>query len=217
MGFENGPKSFGSSGPERNLGELTQKDLELLERADYYTRLGVDPNASQDEIKKAFNKLALNIHPDKNPGINQGKGMTLINEAYSILKDPEARSFYDQSLPGQFDAEEDKLVTKWQKEDAAWRAEEEKRQAAWKKKKENWEKEAQETPNFEDESDPLEKALAAMGMGTLDETLENSGFESLFGGSGPADGRDTKEAKNQEDEDGFLETWRKFWKKRGDR
>lgn len=61
---------------------------------DYYSILGVSRGASQEEIKKAFRKLAHQHHPDKKHG-DEAK-FKEINEAYSILSDPEKRSQYDQ-------------------------------------------------------------------------------------------------------------------------
>lgn len=62
--------------------------------ADFYTILGVPRNASQDEIKKAYRKLAHQHHPDKASG-NEAK-FKEINEAYQVLSDPKKRSQYDQ-------------------------------------------------------------------------------------------------------------------------
>ncbi len=61
---------------------------------DYYKILGVSKDASQEEIKKAFRKLAHQYHPDKNKG-NEEK-FKEINEAYQILSDPQRRAQYDQ-------------------------------------------------------------------------------------------------------------------------
>lgn len=60
---------------------------------DYYEILGVSKTASQDEIKRAYRKLALEHHPDR--GGNHGK-FTEINEAYQVLSDPQKRGQYDQ-------------------------------------------------------------------------------------------------------------------------
>jgi DnaJ-class molecular chaperone len=60
---------------------------------DYYKILGVDKNASQDDIKKAFRKLAQQYHPDKPTG--DEKKFKEINEAYSVLSDPKKRQQYD--------------------------------------------------------------------------------------------------------------------------
>lgn len=64
---------------------------------DYYKTLGVANDASQDEIKKAFRKLALKYHPDHNPDnkISEDK-FKEINEAYSCLSDPQKRANYDR-------------------------------------------------------------------------------------------------------------------------
>ncbi len=63
-----------------------------------YDRLGVDQNASDADLKKAFRKLSMKWHPDKNPDNNEEatKKFQEISEAYSILSDPEKRSKYDQ-------------------------------------------------------------------------------------------------------------------------
>ena len=63
---------------------------------DYYEALGIDKNASGDAIKKAYRKLALKYHPDKNPG-NKGaeENFKKISEAYAVLGDTEKRKQYD--------------------------------------------------------------------------------------------------------------------------
>lgn len=62
---------------------------------DYYKILGVSKNASQDEIKKAFKKLARKHHPDVNKDPGSEEKFKEINEAYTVLSDPEKRQFYD--------------------------------------------------------------------------------------------------------------------------
>lgn len=61
---------------------------------DYYNLLGVEKGASQDEIKKAYRKLAHKYHPDKEAG-DEAK-FKEVNEAYQVLSDPEKRKMYDQ-------------------------------------------------------------------------------------------------------------------------
>lgn len=64
---------------------------------DYYSILGLDRNASDEDIKKAFRKLALQYHPDRNPGDKSSEEkFKEINEAYQVLSDPEKKSQYDQ-------------------------------------------------------------------------------------------------------------------------
>jgi len=63
---------------------------------DYYSILNIKPTASKDEIKKAFKIEALKWHPDKNNSPDATERMQLINEAYLILKDDEARERYDK-------------------------------------------------------------------------------------------------------------------------
>lgn len=63
---------------------------------DYYSTLGVNENASDDEIKSAFRKLAMKHHPDKNPGDAAAEEQfKKINEAYSTLSDRQKRAEYD--------------------------------------------------------------------------------------------------------------------------
>lgn len=68
-----------------------------MEYKDYYKTLGVDRKASQDEIKKAFRKLAMKYHPDQNKDNKQAEEkFKEINEAYEVLSDPTKRERYDQ-------------------------------------------------------------------------------------------------------------------------
>src|SRR5687767_1667864 len=68
-----------------------------MEFIDYYKILGVDKNASQEDIKKAYRKLARKHHPDLNPNDKEAhKKFQQINEANEVLGDPENRKKYDQ-------------------------------------------------------------------------------------------------------------------------
>jgi curved DNA-binding protein len=68
-----------------------------MEFVDYYNILGLNKNASQDEIKKAYRKLARKYHPDLNPNDPAAnKKFQQINEANEVLSDPEKRKKYDQ-------------------------------------------------------------------------------------------------------------------------
>jgi curved DNA-binding protein len=68
-----------------------------MEYRDYYDILGVDRNASEKDIKRAYRKLAREFHPDVNPGDKTAEDkFKEINEAHEVLSDPEKRSKYDQ-------------------------------------------------------------------------------------------------------------------------
>lgn len=68
-----------------------------MAKKDYYDVLGIQKGASEDEIKKAFRKLALQYHPDRNQGNDEGaEKFKEINEAYQVLSDSGKRSHYDQ-------------------------------------------------------------------------------------------------------------------------
>src|SRR5881397_591157 len=68
-----------------------------MEFIDYYKILGVDKNATTEDIKKAYRKLARQHHPDLNPNNKEAhKKFQQINEANEVLSDPEKRKKYDQ-------------------------------------------------------------------------------------------------------------------------
>ncbi len=71
--------------------------MKIMDYKDYYKILGVDKNASKDEIKKAYRKLARKYHPDTNPNDSEAaKKFSEINEAHEVLSDDEKRKKYDQ-------------------------------------------------------------------------------------------------------------------------
>ena len=67
-----------------------------MSKRDYYEVLGVSRNASAQELKKAFKKLAMKYHPDRNPDDSQAaEKFKELSEAYEILSDDQKRQTYD--------------------------------------------------------------------------------------------------------------------------
>src|SRR5919109_676269 len=83
----------------------------MAARPDYYKTLGVGKNASDEEIKKAYRKLARQYHPDRNPGDKKvEERFKEISQAHDVLSDPDKRKAYDRGsgpfgfgMPGGFD------------------------------------------------------------------------------------------------------------------
>ncbi|HID70729.1 MAG TPA: J domain-containing protein, partial [Desulfobacterales bacterium] len=67
-----------------------------MEFKDYYTTLGIDRNATQDEVKRAYRKLARKFHPDVNKDAEAEHRFKEIGEAYEVLQDIEKRAAYDK-------------------------------------------------------------------------------------------------------------------------
>jgi DnaJ-class molecular chaperone len=67
-----------------------------MAKKDFYEVLGVSKSASPDELKKAYRKLALEWHPDRNKAANASEKFKEINEAYAVLSDPQKKQTYDQ-------------------------------------------------------------------------------------------------------------------------
>ena len=68
----------------------------MNQKRDYYEILGIRKNASGEEIKKSYRRLALKYHPDRNSGDKEaGERFKEASEAYEVLRDPENREIYD--------------------------------------------------------------------------------------------------------------------------
>ena len=70
-----------------------------MAKNDYYATLGTARDASADDLKKAYRKLAMQYHPDRNPGDKQAEAkFKEINEAYDVLKDEQKRAAFDRYI-----------------------------------------------------------------------------------------------------------------------
>ena len=65
-------------------------------KRDYYDVMGIGRDASDEDIKRAFRKLALEYHPDRNKKVGAEERFKEINEAYQVLSDSKKRTDYDQ-------------------------------------------------------------------------------------------------------------------------
>jgi len=74
-----------------------------MSKKDYYELLGIDKNSDNKEIKKAYRKMAMKYHPDRNKEPDAESKFKEINEAYEVLSDPQKRSKYDQFGHAAFD------------------------------------------------------------------------------------------------------------------
>ena len=68
---------------------------EILNKRDYYQILGLSKNAGEDDIKKAYKKMAIKFHPDKNQAPQAAEAFKKVSAAYACLTDPEKRRYYD--------------------------------------------------------------------------------------------------------------------------
>jgi hypothetical protein len=93
--LKNRPKNitYGNSQQKRNF----QTSKTAFSQEDYYKTLEVDRNATPDEIKKSYRKLAMKFHPDKNKGDKAAEEkFKSISAAYNVLSDEKQKQIYDQ-------------------------------------------------------------------------------------------------------------------------
>ena len=83
--------------PENVLREYFQMPLDPSEAVTYYGVLGVHPEASQDEIKRAHKRAVMAWHPDRNKSTDATRQMQVIQEAYEILSHPRKKAMYDSA------------------------------------------------------------------------------------------------------------------------
>ncbi|CEI87726.1 hypothetical protein G6F70_007054 [Rhizopus microsporus] len=89
----------GSNREYQNLLRKAELELKKSQRKDYYKVLGLTKTATETEIKKAYRKLALQYHPDKNAGDEKAEvRFKEIGEAYAILSDPQKKARYDSGV-----------------------------------------------------------------------------------------------------------------------
>ncbi|RIB10670.1 DnaJ domain-containing protein [Gigaspora rosea] len=86
----------------RQVGEYTTEQAEAVKRIrsckthDYYAILGINKDANDSEVKKAYRKLALQMHPDKNAAPGADEAFKMVSKAFQILSDPQKRAIFDE-------------------------------------------------------------------------------------------------------------------------
>jgi len=95
----NSNSDYSNSHQEEKAKEYTSDQVEAVKRIrkcqDYYEILGVSKEASEADLKKAYRKLALQFHPDKNQAPGAGEAFKAIGNAFAVLSDPEKKRQYD--------------------------------------------------------------------------------------------------------------------------
>ena len=155
---------------------MVHKDMDYK---DYYSILGIGKDASQEEIKKAFRKLARKYHPDVNKDRNAEEKFKEINEAHEVLSDPEKRQKFDQ------------FGAHWQQYQRAGGPPEDFNWDAWRSPfGGNYQSQQVSQEDLERIFGSFGGAGSSGGMGGFSDF-----FETLFGGFGPTSGRGPRGAQ----------------------
>ena len=77
------------------MADQEEECRKIIEKKDYYDILGVEKNADETQIKRAYRKLAIKFHPDKNKAKNAEEAFKKVNQAFSVLSDKNKRQNYD--------------------------------------------------------------------------------------------------------------------------
>ncbi len=105
-----------------NTSEEEERDREcekIINKKDYYEILGVNKNSSEDDIRRAYKKLAVKFHPDKNSSKHSADAFKKVSHAFSVLSNPEKKRNYDtfgseegmtRGNAGNYDYDEDPFV-----------------------------------------------------------------------------------------------------------
>ncbi len=85
--------------PQEEKRDYTEEDAKIIQnlskKKDYYDILGIEKDANSAQIKKAYRKLAVKVHPDKNPHPKATEVFKKVSTAFSTLNDDEKRRIYD--------------------------------------------------------------------------------------------------------------------------
>ena len=110
-------------------------------RKDYYRILQVDPHAEENVIKKQYRKIALNVHPDKNPSVGAEEAFKLVIEAFEVLSDERKRAMYDQGVLHGLSNIRAGRMAEWQRKREEWQ----KNMEELQRKKEEWQREREDS------------------------------------------------------------------------